>query len=149
MRRVQQPKTDTWGKRVKDGHRLLDQPFNPVTLSRRQTVCYRSFHYVSQLQIALKVRRTRSIRGGEEEKKKPSRVRRYYKQSVLTPTLSHLQISAGSWKQTAGGVSKIRRRFAETDARLHLLKVGSANGLPRGLQRGARTWRSCVATRKS
>lgn len=83
-----------WGERVKDGHRLLDQSFNPVTLSRRQTVCYRSFHYVSQLQIALKVRRTRPIRG-----EKPSRVRRYYKQSVLIPTLSHLQISAGSWKQ--------------------------------------------------
>lgn len=49
---------------LKGRHGLLDRSFNPVTLSRRQTVCYRSFHYVSQLQIALKVTRTRPIRGG-------------------------------------------------------------------------------------
>lgn len=35
---------------------LLDQPFNPVTLSLRQTACYRSFHYVLKQQIALQVR---------------------------------------------------------------------------------------------
>lgn len=35
---------------------LLDQSFNPVTLSLRQTACYRSFHYVFKQQIALQVR---------------------------------------------------------------------------------------------
>ena len=47
---------------------LLDQPFNPVTLSLRQTARYRSFHYVFKQQIALQVSCTgRAL----EEKKAP------------------------------------------------------------------------------
>lgn len=41
---------------------LLDQPFNPVTLSLRQTACYRSFHYVFKQQIALQVRCTGRVK---------------------------------------------------------------------------------------
>lgn len=64
---------------------LLDQPFNPVTLSLRQTACYRSFHYVFKQQIALKVR-------------KASHVQRCSDQPVVTLLLSDVQISEDSWK---------------------------------------------------
>lgn len=72
---------------------LLDQPFNPVTLSLRQTACYRSFHYVFKQQIALQVRCP-----GRAKKKKSSHVQRFYNQPVITLLLSDVQISEDSWK---------------------------------------------------
>lgn len=75
---------------------LLDQPFNPVTLSLRQTACYRSFHYVSEQQIALKVRRTgRAVTAGQKKKKNP-RVQRSSSRRVITLLQSDVQISGDS-----------------------------------------------------
>lgn len=95
---VQKPNGHLGGKRVKDGHRLLDQSFNPVTLSRRQTVCYRSFHYVSQLQIALKVRRTRPIRRGKNPPVSGDATSSLYSHQ----TLSDLQDQRGQLEAGAG-----------------------------------------------
>lgn len=74
---------------------LLDQPFNPVTLSLRQTTCYRSFHCVFKQQIDLKVRCPGRVK---KKKKKSSHVQRYYTQPVITLLLFDVQISVDSWE---------------------------------------------------
>lgn len=95
--------TDTWCKRVEDGHRLLDQSFNPVTLSRRQTVCYRSFHYVPQLQIALKVIFTDLLGRG----KRTSRVRVNTNTIAFADQRGQLEAGAGG-RNTATNRKKPR-----------------------------------------
>lgn len=65
---------------------LLDQPFNPATLSLRQTDCYRSFHYVFKQQIALQV-------GARDVRKINSHV-----QPAITLLLSYVQIIEDSWE---------------------------------------------------
>lgn len=80
---------------VKDGQRLLSliSPFNPVTLSLRQTACYRSFHYVFKQQIALQVR----LHGTCKKEKLPCpAVLQPACARIITP-LSDVQISESSW----------------------------------------------------
>lgn len=108
---------------------LLDQPFNPVTLSPRQTACYRSVHYVLKQQIASQVRRTGRGRG-----KKSSHVQRCCNQPEITLLLSDAEISEDSW-ETEERVSVIgddvqKRRDCSLVEKLWLLSVAaSAAGL--------------------
>lgn len=101
---------------------LLDQPFNPVTLSLRQTACYRSFHYVFKQQIALQVRCT-----GRAEKKR-SHVQRCHNLPVITTircTNQWGRLQSGGTSLIIGGKVQ-KRRDCPLVKKLWLWHRGSA-----------------------
>lgn len=73
---------------------LLDQSFNPVTLSLRQADGYRSFHYVFNQQTASQVKCT-------GRQKRGSRVHLYSNQPALTSLPSDIQISGENVKRVS------------------------------------------------
>lgn len=94
------PKVALWKQRKRwaTAAPFLDQPFNPVTLSLRQTARYRSFHYVFKQQIASQVRCTGRVK--REKKKGKKETARMSSGTTGQPaiTLLAVQISEDSWE---------------------------------------------------